>query len=188
VKVVEGSEIYNFPIDTLVHVSCKKLCFYRSNRASPKQFQADATSPALQRARAPARAPYAAPTSEPPRAFLRLVPQSHARRKAAWTLPPPRTARRPANTRWTAGRSGVPPARHSRRGRRVLLGVRRRSLGHWHARGSPINEAVTLPLAHDLPAARLDARRCHGRRAGVAATSGRLHAKPRSPPPFPALL
>jgi hypothetical protein len=102
------------------------------------------------------------------------------------SLPPPRAARRPANTRRTAGRSGVPPARHSRRGRRVLLGVRRQSLGQWHARGSPINEAVALPLARDLPAARLDARRRHGRRAGGAATSGRLHAKPRSPPPFPA--
>jgi hypothetical protein len=50
VKVVEGSDIYNFPIHTLVHFSCKKLSFYRSNRASPKQFQADATLSALQRA------------------------------------------------------------------------------------------------------------------------------------------
>jgi hypothetical protein len=65
----------------------------------------------------------------------------------------------------------------------VLLGVRRRSLGHWHARGSPINEAVALPLAHNLPAARLDARRRHGRRAGRAATSGRLRTKTSSSPP-----
>jgi hypothetical protein len=65
----------------------------------------------------------------------------------------------------------------------VLLGVRRRSLGHWHARGLPINEAVALPLAHDLPAARLDSRRRHGRRAGRAATSGRLRTKTSCSPP-----
>jgi hypothetical protein len=35
VKVVEGSEIYNFPIHHLVHFSCKILSFYHSNRASP---------------------------------------------------------------------------------------------------------------------------------------------------------
>jgi hypothetical protein len=95
VKVVEGSEIYNFPIHTLVHFSCKKLSFYHSNRASPKQFQADATSPALQRARAPARAPYAASTSEPPRAFSRpplpevpaRPPKPHAPRAALEPAP-----------------------------------------------------------------------------------------------------
>jgi hypothetical protein len=66
----------------------EKLSFYHSNRASLKQFQADATSPALQRASAPTRAPYAASTSEPPRAFPRLVPRSHARPKATSEFAP----------------------------------------------------------------------------------------------------
>jgi hypothetical protein len=65
----------------------------------------------------------------------------------------------------------------------VLLGVCRRSLGHWHARGLPINEAIALPLAHDLPAARLVSRWRHGRRAGRAATSGRLRTKTSCSPP-----
>jgi hypothetical protein len=54
VKVVEGSEIYNFPIHHLVHFSCKNSSFYHSNSASPKQMRQAATPPALQRADAPA--------------------------------------------------------------------------------------------------------------------------------------
>jgi hypothetical protein len=56
VKVVEGSEIYNFRIHHLVHFSCKNSSFYHSNSASPKKIRQAAMPPALQRAGAPARA------------------------------------------------------------------------------------------------------------------------------------
>jgi hypothetical protein len=142
-----------------------------------------ARAPARQRARAPARAPYAASTSGPRLPEARAPSPGRPAPLERLGVPPPRVVRRPPSTRRTAGRSGIPPARHSCRGRRVLLGMRRRSLGHWHARGSPINEAVALPLAHDLRAARLDARRRHGRRAGRAATTGRLRTKTSCSPP-----
>jgi hypothetical protein len=156
-----------------------------------EQGQSETISSRHDVARAPAR------QSAPARAVCRLdvraapapsrgtrsFPRLSRAPRTPRSPPPPRAARRPPSTRRTAGRSGVPPARHSCRGRRVLLGVRRRSIGHWHARGSPINEAVALPLAHDLPAARLDARRRHGRRAGRAATSGRLRTKTSCSPP-----
>jgi hypothetical protein len=56
VKLVEGSEVYNFPINHLVHFSCKISSFYHSNSDSPKEIRQAATSSALQRARAPSRA------------------------------------------------------------------------------------------------------------------------------------
>jgi hypothetical protein len=37
VKVVEGSEIYNFGINTSMHFSCKKLSKALSNEAAPKR-------------------------------------------------------------------------------------------------------------------------------------------------------
>jgi hypothetical protein len=46
VKVVEGSDIYNFPIHHLVHFSCKISSFYHSNSASPKEIKQAATPPA----------------------------------------------------------------------------------------------------------------------------------------------
>jgi hypothetical protein len=119
----------------------------RSDRGTVKFFQADATS---RRAASAGAAPV--------RAVPRLGVWAHPRTEAALpqaTRPPrpprslapflARRAVRPANARRTAGRSSAPPARHSYRGRHVLLGVRRRSLGHWHARGHLLNEADALP-------------------------------------------
>jgi hypothetical protein len=153
-------------------------------KISLEQGQSETISSRRDVAHAPARQSARARRTPPRRPGRALAfPRSSRAPRTPRSPPPPRAARRPPSTRRTAGRSGVPPARHSCRGRRVLLGVRRRSLGHWHARGSPINEVVALPLAHDLPAARLDARRRHGRRAGRAATSGRLRTKTRCSPP-----
>jgi hypothetical protein len=124
VKVVEGSEIYNFPIHTLVHFSCKKIEF-----SSLEQGQSEIipgrrdVARAPTRQSAPPRAPYAASTSEPPRTFPRLVPRGHARPKAASKSPlllAPR-ADRPANAQRTAGSFHAFPAVRSSLGRRLLL-------------------------------------------------------------------
>jgi hypothetical protein len=53
VKVVEGSEIYNFPIYHFVHLYSKFLRKSRSNGASPTQENQPGTAGAT--ARAPAR-------------------------------------------------------------------------------------------------------------------------------------
>jgi hypothetical protein len=82
VKVVEGSEIYNFPIHHLVHFSCKNSSYGQSNSARPKFFWQAATPPALQRAGAPARA-FPRPCS----------PEAGGHSEALRSAPTPRGAR-----------------------------------------------------------------------------------------------
>jgi hypothetical protein len=87
VKVVEGSEIYNFPIHHLVHFSCKNLSFYRSKRASPNNSRKTATSRRAESVgAAPARA-QAALASGPPAHAPRLAERPEAR------SPKPHTSR-----------------------------------------------------------------------------------------------
>jgi hypothetical protein len=125
VKVVEGSDIYNFTIHHLVHFSCKNLSFYRSNRTSPNNSRQTATSRHAASAGAvPARA-QAALASGPPAHAPRMAarPEAHS--------PKPRTSRGrlevlPLLTprgRTGTGRTSVSPAVHSCRGRRLLLDI-----------------------------------------------------------------
>jgi hypothetical protein len=124
--------------------------------ASPKQFQDDVTSPALQRARA--RAPYAASTSEPPRAFPRLVPRSHARPKTVSesTLS---SRRAPSGRERPMDRRSVPclPAVHSSLGRHLLLGTSPSILGRHKGALPPSasSRAALLPLRPARPPAPL---------------------------------
>jgi hypothetical protein len=100
VKVVECSEIYNFPIHHLVHFSCKTSSFYPSNSASPEENRPAATSLALQRARAPAHAVHRlgvrAPSRLPEAARLpkaARAPRTLESANATWS---PRPRRHPA--------------------------------------------------------------------------------------------
>jgi hypothetical protein len=119
VKVVEGSEIYNFPIHHLVHFSCKKSSYYQSNSASPtfsgrlRRRSRAGAAPARARAALasgpPGRAPRAAalPEAASPEATRRpkadtrtedrgsqrrRVPRPGTRAPTLPALPAPRTA------------------------------------------------------------------------------------------------
>jgi hypothetical protein len=101
-KVVEASEIYNFPIHHLVHFSCKNLSFYRSNRASPNKFRVDCDVAPRPRAR---RSPWRSGRRPAPLGWLhdpRLIPRSHARPEA--------TSKSSPSSRRAAGRAldGLP--------------------------------------------------------------------------------
>jgi hypothetical protein len=189
VRVVEGSEIYNFPIHTLVHFSCKKLSFYRSNKASPKQFRADATSPAPPRAgarpsafeppglRLEAALPQATRPPRPPRS---LAPSSH---------------RAPTGRRTPNGPPvrSMPPAVRSSRGRRLLLEALPsdpQSLASTQAaiKGSlpPVHRAKPRPRAPLVPATGAAAARYHHRPAArqtkVASTLPCPYSRPPTSP------
>jgi hypothetical protein len=69
VKVVGGSEIYNFPIDHIVHFSSKFWSYARPNRGTVKLFQSVDAAP---RCRAPARYARSVPSARAPtRSLLR---------------------------------------------------------------------------------------------------------------------
>jgi hypothetical protein len=83
VKVVEGSDIYNFPIDRIVHFYLTFWSYTCSNRGTGKQFGLPHRA-ATSRARAPRPRPVAlppeaahpeAPRPEGPRAPCRLAPR-----------------------------------------------------------------------------------------------------------------
>jgi hypothetical protein len=107
----------------------------RSNRASPKQFQADATSPALQRARAPARACRTPPRRPSPLAPSRgSFPEATHVPRPPQSPPSPRVARCPAgNAQRTVG-PFLPPAIRSSQGQRAPPWMPRRVL--WSLTGS----------------------------------------------------
>jgi hypothetical protein len=126
-----------------VHFYSSFWRFLRLNSGAVNCFRA---GDAARRARAPAP-PLPRRSGPPSRVPRPPFPRPRAHRGRLGVLPlflAPRAVR-PANARRTVGRSGAPPAGRSCRGRRVLLGVRRRSLGHWHARGRLLNEADALP-------------------------------------------
>jgi hypothetical protein len=91
VKVVEGSEIYNFPIHHLVHFYSKFWSFKRSNRGIVARFQASWRRAATSRAgRAHARSP-----ARPRCASSRLPPSASRGRPVpldAVKFPPPRAS------------------------------------------------------------------------------------------------
>jgi hypothetical protein len=92
VKVVEGSEIYNFPIHHLMHFYSNFWSFRRSNRGAVSQGRAGRhrTAPRRNVAHRACAAPTSA--SEPPRAF----PRPHA-------SPRPRVHRGPRSPRMSRG-------------------------------------------------------------------------------------
>jgi hypothetical protein len=85
VKVVEGSEIYNFPIHTLVHFSCKKIEFL-----SLEQGQSETISGQRDVARAPA-SQSARARRTPPRRPSPLAPSRGSFPEATHVPRPPRS-------------------------------------------------------------------------------------------------
>jgi hypothetical protein len=190
VKVVEGSEIYNFPIHHSVHFSCKISSFYHSNSASPKEIRQAATPPALQRVGAPARAVrclgvWAA------RAFPRSCrPEAGGHSEALRSPPTPRGARplagRPHST-VPCGPSRCSPVRV----RRLMpLTVPRVRAGVLHPAGTSSPLLVKNRTASRLcPACVPTVHRPPSRppaplkETAASSGSGRLHTKSISPPP-----
>jgi hypothetical protein len=154
VKVVEGSEIYNFPIHHWVHFYSTFESFARSNRVSGKRFRlADAGAAprhdVVRRARASPLPRRAAVPRHPsrPRAFPRRgsFPRQHARRGAPESALP--ACPRPGT------RAVVRP--HPARRRTELPGrscPSPRSLSRSSARASPIRAAAFPPTCTPRPA------------------------------------
>jgi hypothetical protein len=103
VKVVEGSEICNFPVDHIVHFYSNFERKSRSNRGTPSKLRPRARSRTHPLRRRPSPCAYRAPApptsaSEPPaclprspRAFpTQLAPSPHrAHAEGAWNAAPP---------------------------------------------------------------------------------------------------
>jgi hypothetical protein len=106
VKVVESSEIYNFPIHHLVHFSSKNLSFYRSDRASPTFLGTLRRRPCAGAASGPpACAPRVAALPEAP------FPEATHRPKAASKFSPLLTPRGWTSAQRTTSRFCASPCR-----------------------------------------------------------------------------
>jgi hypothetical protein len=111
VKVVDGSEIYNFPIHLLVHFSCKNSSYFWSNVASPTRSGRPRRYP---RSSAPARAvpppQHLGRSRCPEAASSRGWEHSEALEVRAHAMWSPRPRCHP-RTAMSAGPPRVPPAR-----------------------------------------------------------------------------
>jgi hypothetical protein len=108
VKVVEGSEIYNFPIHHFVHFYSKFWSFACSNSGSAKRVQVRV------RPRRPPRRPHQRRAPRPPRRPSRAFPR-HPRPEAPYFLPASRvTRRRTVRTHRADRRSVRGPSRRPR--------------------------------------------------------------------------
>jgi hypothetical protein len=146
VKVVEGSEVYNFPIYHFVHFYSKFLSKTRSNVASPTRCVVSRRARARAIASVPARA--RRPRTHPPRPLLPHA-RAHAEDASRSMSPYHRAA-----TRGLTGvvRPCVPLRRHRPSVRQSLGSTRATykekspSLAHWSTAGA-FSLSATPPLA-----------------------------------------
>jgi hypothetical protein len=151
VKVVEGSEIYNFPIHHLVHFYSKFWSFTCSNSGTVKRIRASQRRVVLRAA--PPRCPSTFPRS----------PCT----KASWSLRDMRLLTvRTVRVRWADRRSVLDPLplAHTDWGRRRTTTASSPSSGR-HRRARTLFKAVHSPRAGATPPPLLPLHRaCHGRR------------------------
>jgi hypothetical protein len=154
VKVVEGSQIYNFPIQHFVHFYSKFLRKPRSNATSPTQAnQPDATGTP---ARAPARAavpPRASAMHAAPWPAAASAPAPHAFPRVQRAFPMPRAPRMSCAPRRRTV-SHMAPRSVGRRQSASAPRRRRQSTGQCKARTSPIKPLPPLASAHRTPSHR----------------------------------